>query len=119
MATQTGKTRTITGYLADLLEYPRWVIERDVDFTHCNYGGHYNEFIRECTECRFGPACRWLDSNRSPNLDQASVEELAAALEGALRYLRSTTRHDHHCDCKTCLWLRKAKHFRRAHFKAT
>ena len=33
MATQTGKIRTITGYISDLLEYPRWVIERDVDFT--------------------------------------------------------------------------------------
>ena len=32
MATQTYKTRTITGYISDLLEYPRWVFEREVDW---------------------------------------------------------------------------------------
>ena len=54
MATQTNKTRTITGYITDLLEYPRWVLERDVDFSNCRYGSHYNVFIKECTECQFG-----------------------------------------------------------------
>ena len=40
MATQTNKTRTITGYIADLLEYPRWILEREVDFSSCRYGSH-------------------------------------------------------------------------------
>ena len=61
MATLTPKTRTISGYISDLLEYPRWVIEHDVDFTNCHFGGHYNAFIKACTDCPFGAACRWLD----------------------------------------------------------
>jgi hypothetical protein len=119
VATQTGKTRTITGYMADLLEYPRYVIERDVDFTHCHYGGHFNAFIEECTHCRFGPACRWLDRNRTPSLEHASVQELSDVLEGAIRYLRAGNPHKVHCVCKTCHWLRKARYFRRSHLKTT
>jgi len=119
MATRTGKTRTITGYIADLLEYPRWVIERDVDFTNCRHGGHHNEFIDECRDCRFGPACRWLDSQRTPSMENASVEELSKALEGAVDYLRSTDPHKSNCVCKTCHWLREARHFRNSHLKST
>ena len=34
MTTLTGRnTRTIVGYVITLLDYPRWVIEREVDFT--------------------------------------------------------------------------------------
>ncbi len=119
MATQTGKTRTLTGYMTELLEYPRYVIEREVDFTHCHYGGHYNAFIEECTNCRFGPACRWLDHNRTPSIEQASVEELSSALEGAVRFLRASNPHEAYCVCKTCQWLRRARHFRRSHLKTT
>jgi hypothetical protein len=119
MATQTGKTRTITGFIADLLEYPRWVFEREVDFTNCRHGGHYNEFIDECRECHFGAACRWLDQNRTPSLENASVEELTNALDSAVRYLRTTHKHKKNCVCKTCHWLREARHFRRSHLKST
>ena len=119
MATQTGKTRTITGFLADLLEYPRWMIERDVDFTNCKYEGHYNAFIAECKYCRFGPACRWLDKNRTPSIDGASLEELSDALEAAVKYLRAAHPHEPHCGCKTCRWLREARHFKRSHLKST
>ena len=74
MATRTGKTRTITGFLADLLEYPRWVIERDVDFTNCKHGGHFNELIDECRECRFGMGCRWLDKIKYPGKCHSYLE---------------------------------------------
>ncbi len=117
MATQTNKTRTITGYIADLLEYPRWVLERDVDFSNCRYGSHYNAFIEECTECQFGTACRWLDQHRSRSLEEATVEQLAGALEVATEYLRATHRHKRTCYCKTCRWLREARHFRRSQLK--
>ena len=84
MTTRTGKTRTITGFIADLLEYPRWVIERDVDFTNCKHDGRYNALIDECRDCHFGTACRWLDSQRTPSMEDASIEELTHALEGAV-----------------------------------
>ena len=117
MATMTNKTRTITGYMTDLLEYPRWVLERDVDFTNCRYGSHYNAFIEECSECRFGTACHWLDQHRSRSLEEATVEQLADALEAAVDYLRATHRHKRTCYCKTCRWLREARHFTRSHLK--
>ena len=115
MATQTNKTRTITGFIADLLEYPRWVFEREVDFTNCRYGGHYNNFIRECAECEFGAACRWLDRSRS--LEGATVEQLTDALEAALEHLRASNQHKKTCYCKTCRWLREARHFKSSHLK--
>ena len=119
MATRTGRTRTITGYISDLLEYPRWIIEHDVDFTDCKYGGHYNVFIDACAHCRFGSACRWLDRHKASSLEQASVDELTEALESAVAYLRKTYPHDHDCDCETCVWLREARHFKRSHLKST
>ena len=117
MATLTNKTRTITGYITDLLEYPRWALERDVDFSSCRYGGHYNAFIEECAECQFGTACRWLDQHRSRSLEDATVEQLADALEAAIDYLRATHQHKRTCYCKTCRWLREARHFKRSHLK--
>ena len=41
----TSKTRTLKVYVEDLLQYPRWIIEREVDFTRCQYDGHYNLFL--------------------------------------------------------------------------
>jgi len=117
MATLTNKTRTITGYIADLLEYPRWVLERDVDFSSCRYGSHYNAFIEECTECQFGTACRWLDQHRSRSLEDASLEQLTDALEAAVEYLRATNRHKKTCYCKTCRCLLDARHSKRSHLK--
>ncbi len=117
MATQTNKTRTITGYITDLLEYPRWFFEREVDFTNCRHEGHYNSFIRECANCPFGSACRWLDQHRSRTLEGATVEELTDALEAAIEYLRASNRHERTCYCKTCRWLRKARHFTSSNLK--
>jgi len=34
MTTLTGRNaRTLSGYVESLLDYPRWIIERDVDFS--------------------------------------------------------------------------------------
>ncbi len=41
----TSKTRTLEAYVSDLLQYPRWIIEREVDFTGCRYDGHYNAYL--------------------------------------------------------------------------
>ena len=52
MNTLTGqRTRTITGYVYTLLEYPRILIERDVDFSHCRHGGVFDPDQPECASC--------------------------------------------------------------------
>ena len=117
MATQTNQTRTLTGFITDLLEYPRWVMEREVDFTNCRYSSRYNVFMEECATCQFGSACRWLDMHRSRSLEDATVEELSEALEAAIEYLRASNEHERTCYCKTCRWLREARHFTRSHLK--
>ena len=119
MATRTGSNRTITGYISDLLEYPRWVIEHDVDFTECKYDGHCNAFIDACRHCQFGSACRWLDRHKSSCLDHADVEQLTGALDSAVAYLRTTYPHDVSCGCDTCAWLREARNFRRLQLKSS
>ena len=61
MPTLTGQnTRTITGYVVTLLDYPRWIIEREVDFTSCHLSGGFYENDGQCSSCRFGEACHWL-----------------------------------------------------------
>lgn len=120
MPTLTGKnTRTITHYVATLLEYPRWVIEREVDFTNCQHGGAYDDTDASCTSCQFGDACHWLNLHRaSPNIN-SPMNELIKALDTALLYLRSPQRGgDHHagsCECETCQWVGEAKSFLRLH----
>ena len=73
MAT-TRNTRTLRAYVSDLLEYPRWIIEREVDFSDCAYEGHYNAFLAECVNCKFGRGCRWLDQQRIPNTGDAPLD---------------------------------------------
>lgn len=112
MTTHTGKnTRTITGYVTQLLEYPRWVIERDVDFTHCQYDGRFDKRITDCATCRFGEACNWLNQGRTPTIDAGTVDELVAALQTAVQYFQAKPRHDGTCDCDECCWLREARQF--------
>jgi len=53
----TSKTRTLEAYVSDLLQYPRWIIEREVDFTDCRYDGHYNAYLPECVNCQFSRGC--------------------------------------------------------------
>ena len=90
-------TRTLTGHLVELLEYPRWVIERDVDFT----------------DCRHGDACRWLDRNRSPDLAGAPLDELIDATETAVTYVADRHHHERGCQCHPCRWLRETRQFLR------
>ncbi|MDH3338002.1 MAG: hypothetical protein OER22_11675 [Gammaproteobacteria bacterium] len=104
-------SRTITGYLSELLEFPRLFIERDVDFTNCRVAGRFDEDSKDCTSCKFGVACQWLNRERTPSTDAGSVEQLVEALQTAEDYLRTTTTHSRSCDCETCSWLREARHF--------
>jgi len=118
MPTLTGKnTRTITGYVITLLEYPRWVIEREVDFTDCRHGGSFDTSDDECLSCQFGAACYWLDSHRTQPSPDSPLSELINALDTAVVYLRSPQHsdkhHSHDCDCETCQWIREAKSFLR------
>ena len=120
MPTLSGlHTRTITGYALTLLEYPRWLIDRDIDFTGCHLDGRYDEEDATCTACDFGRACRWLNSNRGDPSLATPLEELLDALRTATDYIRSehaeAARHDRHCDCDTCIWLREASGFLRSH----
>lgn len=112
MTTQTGQnSRTLTGYVSTLLEYPRWLIERDVDFTNCRHNGNYDVSIAECADCSFGEGCRWLNCDRTPTTSQASLDDLMIALLSAMQYVQQRTRHGQHCNCQSCAWLREARHF--------
>lgn len=114
-----GNTRTITGYAKVLLDYPRWIIEREVDFTNCHYQGRFEPSDTRCTTCQFGDACRWLNLKHPAPSITDPLPELLSALDTAVTYLRTPERehmaHDRHCDCDTCTWLRDAKSFLRQH----
>jgi len=107
----SSKTRTLKAYASDLLEYPRWVIARDVDFTDCRHAAHYDASLAECTECQFGPACRWLDHHRTPKIDEASLDALVEAIEGACDYLQSKIQEQGTNDAETLEWIRDARRF--------
>jgi len=107
----SSKTRTLRAYASDLLQYPRWIIEREVDFTDCRHGAHYNAFLSECVECKFGSACRWLDLHRTPKTDDASLVELVQAIESACEYLQSTKRSREADDAELQEWIREAHRF--------
>jgi hypothetical protein len=109
----TGKTRTLRVYVADLLRYPRWLIEREVDFTNCPHGGHYNAFLPRCAHCRFGRGCRWLDHQRTPDTRDATLDELIEALGAAVEYLQSTQRQYSEEIADTRAWIREARRFLR------
>jgi len=114
MTTLTGRNaRTLTGYVESLLDYPRWVIERDVDFTHCEYQGTYTETAERCTTCLFGEACSWLNLARTPASRDDPLPELVLALMTAADYLDTTysKSHERGCHCETCLWLRQVHRF--------
>lgn len=112
MTTQSGRnTRTLVGYVSTLLEYPRWMIERDVDFTNCRYDGIHDATVAECSNCGFGEGCYWLNQNRAPSTQAASFEDLALALQSAVQYVQSNEHRDRSCSCRTCGWLREARHF--------
>lgn len=120
MPIPTGSnTRTIAGYIKVLLDYPRWIIEREVDFSHCRYGGRFEPSDDRCTSCHFGAACRWLNLRQPAPTASDPLPELMHALDTAVAYLRSPDRehatHDRHCACDTCTWLRDAKSFLRQH----
>ncbi len=89
MSTLTGtSTRTITGYLVTLLEYPRWLIDRDVDFTRCHLHGDFDDEDAICVSCEFGRACRWLSDNRDEPSLATPLSELIGALQTAADYVR-------------------------------
>ena len=124
MTTLTGReTRTISGYAVTLLEYPRWVIEREVDFTDCEYGGNFKAESQRCVSCLFGGACRWLNaSSAAPTLD-TPLDDLVRALRSAVEFLGSGSRdeasHPQDCECDTCLWLHDARGLLRTHRRRT
>ena len=120
MATLTKmNTRTITGYLVTLLEYPRWLIDREVDFTDCHLHGDFGADDEQCRCCEFGSACRWLNQNRSAPSPGMPLPDLIHALQTAVNFVRneslSAARHERTCDCDTCKWLREANRCLRAH----
>jgi hypothetical protein len=120
MTTLTGtSTRTITGYIVTLLEYPRWLIEREVDFTDCHLGGSFDAEDERCRDCLFGEACAWLNINRNEPSLGSPLPDLLHALQTAVAYIRddaqSAPKHDRHCACDTCAWLQEATNFLRTH----
>lgn len=110
----TGNTRTLKAYAIELLKYPRWHIEREVDFTDCRHDAKYNAFLAECVECQFGPACRWLDQNRTSLDDDAPINELVEAIDSAAQYLQATTQRRGSNNAEVLAWIREARRFLRA-----
>lgn len=120
MPTLTGQnTRTISGYVVTLLEFPRWVIERDVDFTECHLSGGFDLQDPQCASCRFGRACCWLNRHRAAPAPGVPLADLIDALQTAVNYLRGPEMdhagHRPDCECDTCEWLREARGFLRTH----
>jgi hypothetical protein len=112
MTTQTGRNaRTLIGYAENLLEYPRWLIERDVDFTHCHHDGAFSYASSECVACRFGEGCRWLNQTRTPTLEKVSLADLLLGLRSAMEYVQSNRDHTRDCHCRACAWLLEARQF--------
>lgn len=113
----SGTTRTITGYMVTLLEYPRWMIAREIDFTACHLGGAFEAGDATCIDCAFGDACRWLCRDE-PTRD-TPLAELIDALQTSVPFVRERRDprlpHDGPCDCDTCAWLREAQGFLRTH----
>jgi len=107
----TSKTRTLEAYVSDLLQYPRWIIEREVDFTDCRYDGHYNAYLPKCVNCQFSRGCRWLDQQRAPDVGAAPLGELVDALGAAVEYLESTNRQHEIDDDDMRAWMREARRF--------
>ena len=82
MTTLTGmSTRTITGYLVTLLDYPRWLIDREVDFAECHLHGNFDAEDDQCQCCDFGSACRWLNQNRTAPSPDTPMPDLVEALQ--------------------------------------
>ncbi|MBT8110074.1 MAG: hypothetical protein KJO27_05050, partial [Gammaproteobacteria bacterium] len=95
MPTLTGQnTRTLTGYIVTLLDYPSWIIEREVDFTDCHLSGSFDEKDGQCVSCDFGEACRWLNTNRIAPSPDMPLHDLLQALNTAVDYLRSPREGD-------------------------
>ena len=120
MTTLTGRqARTISGYVATLLAYPRWFIDREVDFTNCHQQGRFVPDDDRCANCRFGSACRWLNQNRLEPTADTPLPELIDALRTAVAYLRrecpDAADHGRDCDCDSCRWLHEASTFLRTH----
>lgn len=120
MTTLTGRrARTLSGYVATLLDYPRWFIDREVDFTDCHLQGRFADADDTCLVCRFGSACRWLNQNRPEPTPDTPLPELVVALQTAVVYVRNerpdTADHTRDCDCDTCHWLHEASAFLRTH----
>lgn len=112
--TQTSQnSRTLTSFAITLLDYPRWVIDREVDFTNCRHNGSFDAEINDCVSCRFADACRWLTENDPQTWPAMPFENLRNTLDAAIRYFESTTDHEHRCHCDTCAWLRNARRFKK------
>ncbi len=107
----TRKTRTLQAYASKLLQYPRWIIEREVDFTDCSYDGHYNAYLPGCVNCQFSHGCRWLDQQRAPDIGAAPLDEVVEALGAAVEYLESTNRQFEIDDDDMRAWMREARRF--------
>lgn len=110
-AETTGNVRTLQGYASDLLKYPRYVIERDVDFSNCRRDGRHNAFLADCMDCQFGTACFWLNKHRTPHVDDATLEALVEAIESACEYLQVRVRQKGRNDAEMLAWIREARRF--------
>ena len=106
----TSKTRTLEAYASDLLQYPCWIIEREVDFTDCRYDGHYNAYLPD-GQLRVQSRLSLLDKQRAPDIGAAPLNDLIEALGGAVEYLESTSRQQEIDSEDMRAWIRGARRF--------
>jgi len=110
----TANTRTLKAYAIEMLKFPRYYIEREVDFTECRHDARFNASVKECADCQFGPACRWLDQHRTSLSDDAPLDELMKAIESAAQYLQATTQKLGANNGEVLSWIRESRRFLRA-----
>jgi hypothetical protein len=100
--------------ILQFLQFPRRLVQGQVDFDKCKHAGNYAEGDQGCEYCRYALECEWLYRNDECSaLAVKSFEEVAAALEFTVAYIDAyLTRAGHSrrsCRCEICVWLKRAR----------
>ena len=100
--------------LLQLLEFPRKLVQGELELEGCPHSGFYDLRDKQCIDCPQGPECHWLCRNDEyASLQNHSTEELTRALDFALCYVHADIiKWDHKpetCGCIVCKWHREAR----------
>lgn len=109
--------------ILQLLAHPRRVVMDNVNLSGCPCNGFFSPNDTTCRECAKYYECGWLNSTDEFNsLSEQPMEFLYRALAFGIDYVDAlNTRANHNsknCGCKSCEWLRNARHVARAYNKS-